>query len=204
MICLEKIPHSVSCTRSLHSILVNFLCFSYIFLKIYGRSMLCAWVILGYSFPSLLYVLPIWIVTKTDISRCIPSCLTTRDQMMPFHFFLKPLLFTKFLLFFHCSDLQVQLVILFFFQYRICNFDTLLCVAFQRLSSSQCIHALISTCYQTGYYGNSGQSSFPQNIRTATLYPQKSNMLQQLHRNICSYTNYRGKATSSKDHPTGI
>ena len=75
------------------------------FLKIYGRSMLCAWVMLGYSFSSLLYVLPIWIVTKADISRCIPSCLTTRDQMMPFHFFLKPLLFTKFLLFFYCSDL---------------------------------------------------------------------------------------------------
>jgi len=34
MICLEKIPNSVSCTRctrSLHSVSINFLCFSYIF-----------------------------------------------------------------------------------------------------------------------------------------------------------------------------
>jgi hypothetical protein len=102
MICLQKIPNSVSCThctRSLYSVSVNFLCFSYIFLEIYGRSVLCTWVMLGYSFPTLLYVLPIWIVTKDGTSQCIPLCLTTRDEMMPFCFFLKPLLFTKFLLF---------------------------------------------------------------------------------------------------------
>jgi len=77
-----KNPNSISCTRctcSLYSVSVNFLCFSYIFLKIYGTSMLCAWVILGYSFPSLLYVLPIWIVTKDGISQCIPLCLNTRE-----------------------------------------------------------------------------------------------------------------------------
>ena len=108
MICLEKIPNSVSCTRctrSLHSVSINFLCFSYIFLEIYGRSMLCACVILGYNFSSLLYVLPIWIVAKDGISQCIPLCPTTRDHMMPICFFLKPLLFTKFLLFFHCNNL---------------------------------------------------------------------------------------------------
>ena len=104
----KKNPSSISCTRctrSLYSVSVNFLCFSYIFLETYGKSMLCAWAILGYSFPSLLYVLPIWIVTQDGISQCIPLCLATRDQMMPFCFFLKPLLFTKFLLFFHCNDL---------------------------------------------------------------------------------------------------
>ena len=113
MICLEKIPHSVSCTRSLHSILVNFLCFSYIFLEIYGKSMLCAWAILGYCFLSLLYVLPIWIVTKAGISQCIPLCLTTRDQMMPFRFFLKPLLFTKFLYF--------SIVVIYRFSWSFCS-----------------------------------------------------------------------------------
>ena len=111
-----KKPNSISCTRctrSLYSVSVNFLCFSYIFLKIYGRSMLCAWVILGYSFPSLLYVLPIWIVTKNGISQCIPMCLNTRDQMMPFRFFLKPLLFTKFLYF--------SIVVIYRFSWSFCS-----------------------------------------------------------------------------------
>ena len=121
--------------------------------------------------------------------------------MMPFRFFLKPLLFTKFLLFFHCSDLQVQLVILFFFQYCIYNFDTLLCVAFQRLSSSQCIHQLISISYQTGYYEKVNHH-FHKILGLLHYIHIGLTCFDNCNRIIHSYTNYRDKTTSSKDPPT--